>query len=119
MPPQAPLLALPVELCLISAGRYGELASSAHAVAEFALAYQIVDDISDSQRDAAKSALNAVSVLESELELRDAATEALLRAETLLRSCRASAARLPCGIGSGLDALAVKLLQRVAISSAA
>lgn len=57
-----PLLALPLELSLIVAGRDDLVDWAKRAATLFAIAYQMLDDICDAARDAEKGSLNAVNV---------------------------------------------------------
>jgi geranylgeranyl diphosphate synthase, type I len=57
-----PLLALPLELALIVAGREDLVDAAKRAATMFAIAYQILDDLTDVERDVEKGSLNAVGV---------------------------------------------------------
>jgi geranylgeranyl diphosphate synthase type II len=57
-----PLLALPLELALIVAGRKDLVNAAKRAATMFAIAYQILDDLTDVTRDSEKGSMNAVNV---------------------------------------------------------
>lgn len=57
------LLGLPLELALLAAGRREALAGAAEAARQFAVGYQIADDLADSDRDRLQDQLNIVAVL--------------------------------------------------------
>jgi geranylgeranyl diphosphate synthase, type I len=57
-----PLLALPLELALIAADQEPLVNSARRAATLFAIAYQMLDDLADVDRDAENGSLNAVAV---------------------------------------------------------
>lgn len=59
------LLALPLELTLLASDRQANLATAQKAGESFALAYQIIDDIKDVERDQMQGSNNILSVLQA------------------------------------------------------
>lgn len=57
-----PLLALPLELALIAADHEPLVNAARRAATLFAIAYQMLDDLADADRDATNGSLNAVAV---------------------------------------------------------
>ncbi len=100
-----PLIALPMELALITAGYPSVCHIARKAATDFAVAYQIADDLEDERTDAGGNSrpqcLNAVTVL------RDAACDnarsiARRQARCALNRAAASAKKLPKGSGIAL-----------------
>lgn len=60
-----PLFSLPFELPLLAAGKAGALKTARTAAEDFALAYQIADDLTDAGSDAAKGEANLVAILKT------------------------------------------------------
>jgi geranylgeranyl diphosphate synthase type II len=96
----APLLALPLDLALIAAGRAGALCEVERATATFAVAYQMADDLEDVAEDAATGEVNIVTILggasaasPQAAHVREMARERYLAAADL-------AGRLPEGCGA-------------------
>jgi geranylgeranyl pyrophosphate synthase len=103
------LLSLPLELALLGSGRAEWLGNARSAAENFGIAYQIVDDIQDYERDSAndraRPCLNILDVLmrggHSENSIR-VATECAMWHFDL---CARDAASLPHGSGNNLLAL--------------
>ena len=115
----APLLALPIELALVVAGRADDVAAARQAAEAFAVGYQIADDLDDVERDAARdgkaAALNAVHVLALSLPAAEAREQARQVALQRLEQAVALARALPCGAGQQLQALAELLAARLQV----
>jgi geranylgeranyl pyrophosphate synthase len=95
------LLALPLELVMISANEPTALPFAKVAGESFAVAYQIADDMSDLQADLANSRTNIVSILENTGVTRpEALARARLLAEEHLKFATEYAAKLPANSGA-------------------
>lgn len=96
-----PLLALPLELALIAAGLEPLLETAKRAATLFAIAYQMLDDLGDADRDATNDSLNAVAVYAAKgianprRAVRETAVERLAAFEQV-------AAQLPAGLAQSL-----------------
>jgi geranylgeranyl diphosphate synthase, type I len=103
-----PLLALPLELALIAAGREPLLGAASRAATLFAIAYQMLDDLGDADRDAANGSLNAVAVYAAKgiTNPRRAVREA---AVARLEAFEQTAAELPAGLAHSLVARAAPI----------
>lgn len=115
-----PLLGLGMELALIAAGFDREAGLAARAARDFAIAYQIADDIQDQAEDGAlelePGALNAVSVLRAS-GVTNPISIASLKALRALGRARQAALQLPCGSGSSLQACIERLKTRLETSA--
>ena len=115
-----PLLGLGMELALIAAGFEREAKIAASAARNFAIAYQIGDDINDQAEDGAHtknpSALNAISVLRASGVTNPVAI-ASLKALRALGRARQAALQLPCGTGESLLACTNRLKTRLELSA--
>jgi geranylgeranyl pyrophosphate synthase len=106
------LLALPLELVMISAQQPDYLATAKAAGDSFAIAYQIIDDVSDLDSDLAKDHTNIVRVM---MQSRCDRTEAIERARDMARAylkvAIEHAAKLPNQSGLYLTSLCEALAQ--------
>lgn len=100
-----PLLALPLELALIAAGRESLLGAAKRASTLFAIAYQMLDDLSDADRDAANGSLNAVAVYAAK-GITDPRRAVRDTAMARLDAFEQAAAELPAGLAHLLIARA-------------
>jgi geranylgeranyl diphosphate synthase type II len=106
----APLFALPFELALGEAGLREAIPRARCAAWQFALAYQLRDDLDDLGDDAARGEANAVLVLEATGHRRAGAVAIVARAaHTHLAEARAAAAGLPLGAREPLSRLCAAL----------
>jgi len=103
-----PLLGLPVELCLIAAGRADSISTAQQASYEIAIAYQVTDDIQDMDQDREKGALNFTSLLVGSRD--EVIAQAKVYASERARKAKRLAAELPHGSGRGLDLLAQRFV---------
>lgn len=120
------LLSLPLEMVLLAAGQTEGLALARHACENFAVSYQIFDDLQDTLADSAAQAnrtgkpqcLNIVLILK---HLHDhSATDTSRAAEAAaiglglqhLALCDADSGHLPCACGAQLLALSAQLRGR-------
>lgn len=111
------LIALPLELALAASGEIQSMAKACSAAESFAIGYQIVDDLNDTQKDlmrkSARPAINAVAVMQRLYPNSDAYVSAgQLAKEHLHRSVHASLS-LPRHSGWLLHQLAVDLVSRI------
>ena len=115
-----PLLGLGMELALIAAGFERESQVAASAARNFAIAYQIADDIQDQAEDGAHtvkpSALNAISVLRA-TGVTNPVAIASLKALRALGRARQAALQLPCGSGASLLVYIDRLKTRLELSA--
>ena len=107
------LLSLPLELAFIGAGLPAGAAQARQAAADFAIGYQVVDDMNDIERDlqASPPCLNALLVLRATAPPEVAHRQARDLALHHLRLAGEAAAALPHGSGRQLQALAEQLTQ--------
>jgi geranylgeranyl diphosphate synthase type I len=90
------LLALPLELAMISANQHDHVHQARLAGESFAIAYQIIDDLSDVDMDLSKGHNNIIGVLELEGVTRHEAIETATHlAQAQLKSAMQQAASLP------------------------
>ncbi|AQA17080.1 hypothetical protein BST95_01470 [Halioglobus japonicus] len=106
----APLLALPLELSLITAARDDWLMLAREAATNFALAYQISDDIEDQLRDAAQGSPNAVAVLQNVDGVVDPVAMAIRVADEAWAAAACQASALPDGAGETMAEMARRRL---------
>ncbi|MGF1502305.1 MAG: polyprenyl synthetase family protein [Paracoccaceae bacterium] len=106
-----PLLALPLELCLLAARKPVTLPAARRAGLAFGVAYQIADDIADVDEDARAGTVNAVLQLERSRGLsRDAARAVAARIATAhLAEASEAASSLPRNAGLPLTEAAAAL----------
>lgn len=103
------LLSLPLELALTACGK-GEWARDARLGAEaFSVAYQVADDLTDSQCDALRDSLNIVAILEASGDSADVVVRACQFGLRHLDSAIAAAKKLPCDSGAVLLQLSCEL----------
>ena len=107
------LLSLPLELAFIAAGLPAGAAQARQAAADFAIGYQVVDDMNDIERDlqASPPCLNALLVLRASASPEMAHRQARDLALHHLRLAGEAAAALPHGSGRQLQALTEQLTQ--------
>ena len=119
------LLALPLELALLAAGKGSSSVAVARLAGEsFAVAYQIADDIADREADLARGSCNLVGILQREgLDPETAVNEAIRMAQTQLAIARSAADEIPQQGGRLLrqmvEALEVNLIQQASACESA
>ena len=115
-----PLVGLGMELALIAAGFERESRIAASAARDFAVAYQIADDINDQAEDGVNAekpaALNAINVLRASGVTNPVAI-AKLKALRALGRARQAAQQLPCGSGASLLACVDRLKTRLELAA--
>ena len=115
-----PLLGLGLELALIAAGFERESMLASQAARDFAIAYQIADDIADQAQDLADHTrprkLNAANLLR-EAGLSDPVALARLKAVRSLGRAKQTAIQLPCGAGTSLQGCIDRLRTRLELAS--
>ncbi len=110
----APLFALPFELALAEAGLTAAIPRARRAAQQFAVGYQLRDDLDDVAADAAGGEANAVLVLDTDGRQRARARATVARrARTHLDDAAAIARRLPHGAGAPLLRLSAALGQEL------
>ena len=108
------LLALPLELVMISANEPTALPFAKVAGESFAVAYQIADDMSDLQADLANSRTNIVGILENTGVTRpEALSQAKLLAKENLKFATEYAAKLPANSGAYFIKLCEALKEKI------
>lgn len=91
-----PLLSLPIELALRLAGAPDQVSTALRAINNFALGYQMLDDIADADADAVAGEVNAVTIMsvagaaDPERAVRDRALTHLDRAAEIAQSLPAT-----------------------------
>jgi geranylgeranyl pyrophosphate synthase len=104
------LLALPLELVMITSNQLNALPTAKQAGESFAIAYQIADDLNDVEDDLARGTCNIVHVLQlRDLDRSQATHEALDLMQKHLRLAEHYAAQLPAESGAYLLSLCGKL----------
>jgi geranylgeranyl pyrophosphate synthase len=104
------LLALPLELVMITSQQYRALSDATIAGQSFAVAYQIADDLNDLHDDQTRGTCNIISVLEQRhLDKTLATSEAMHLMQTHLLKAERHAALLPAHSGEFLMSLCGKL----------
>jgi geranylgeranyl pyrophosphate synthase len=104
------LLRLPLELALAAAGKSQWLPQARRAAEEFAVGYQIIDDLQDADDDG-PVAMNIVAVLVTHGHGADAAAMAHQLGVRHLKTAAALANQLPDSAGAVLGTLAITLSQ--------
>jgi len=94
-----PLLSLPLELALLSAGHDEALPVAVGAATRFAVAYQISDDLEDVKTDLANGEVNIVGVLSRSRPQADAVRMARALARDHYHAAARTAQALPLGAG--------------------
>lgn len=116
------LLALPIELSLLLSGNAESIPLAKAACENFAVSYQVLDDIQDVAIDAARPAegagagvpgLNLVLILQNTGMQARAIPIAVALAESHLGQCEADAANLPCGAGRTLLAYCARMREKL------
>ena len=104
------LIALPLELVMMTSHQLDALPIATAAGKSFAIAYQIADDLNDVEDDLARGTCNIVSVLQNTHHDRSQATaEALALMQTYLQRAENYAEQLPAHSGDFLISLCEKL----------
>jgi len=109
-----PLLALPLELSLLAAGRQKLVEPARRCATFFAISYQMLDDLVDAERDLANGTLNAVAVYAA-AGASDAREAVRLKAMAHLTAFEHCAEELPSGLAQTLVARAAPI--KVALHS--
>ena len=121
------LLGLPLEMVLLAKGQTEGLALARHACENFAVSYQILDDLQDVLADSASDAnrtdqpqrLNIVLILTRLHDLGETDNDTTAEAAAIdlglrhLALCDASAGHMPCASGRQLLALSAQLRQLI------
>ena len=105
-----PLLALSLELPLISSGRLNEIPTARHAASSLAIAYQILDDIKDSVEDATRGRPNLLNLNLLDRKPEDAIKLTQARAVYLIKSCERDLLLMPTVHSESLQGVIRKLL---------
>ncbi|MDP4837578.1 MAG: polyprenyl synthetase family protein [Burkholderiales bacterium] len=104
------LIALPLELVMMTSHQLDALPIATQAGESFAIAYQIADDLNDVEDDLARGTCNIVGVLQSaHVDRAQASAEALTLMQTHLHLAENYAAQLPAHSGDFLISLCEKL----------
>jgi geranylgeranyl diphosphate synthase type II len=104
------LIALPLELVMITSHQLDALPLATLAGKSFAIAYQIADDLNDVEEDLSRGTCNIVSVLQRTHQDRaQASAEALTLMQKYLHLAENYAAKLPAHSGDFLISLCEKL----------
>jgi geranylgeranyl diphosphate synthase type II len=90
-----PLIQLTLTLPLIAAGYKDNVSLADTALAQFAVAYQILDDLDDWQQDFNKGQLNMVNITATKSTHEQAIYLARSRAQYLLKQCQKSLMKMP------------------------
>lgn len=107
------LLSLPIELALIASQRSESIADARAAAESFAIAYQIVDDLADMDKDANCHSLNIVFVLKAAGERQNSIQVAKTLALQHLQAASNLATKLPNNCGALLIELVGQLKQKL------
>ncbi|AMM25971.1 polyprenyl synthetase family protein [Variovorax sp. PAMC 28711] len=121
------LLSLPTELALVAAGQHRALGQARHAAEQFALGYQIYDDLLDVEDDAARHALesrwqqgdahanacNIVLVLQADMTRADARNVAAQIGLQHLQLAASASAELPFHAGGALHTIAMQFHEKL------
>ncbi len=115
-----PLLALPIVLSLLAAGRPDDCATARRAARAFALGYQIIDDLADAASDG-DGRVNAVAVAAREADENVAAARrhCEMRALRHLDEAVVFSRLLPNGSGAALERFALTLGSEIGVRHAA
>jgi geranylgeranyl pyrophosphate synthase len=104
------LIALPLELVMMTSHQIDALPIATLAGKSFAIAYQIADDLNDVEDDLARGTCNIVSVLQdTHLDRSQATAKALVLMQTYLQLAENYAEQLPAHSGDFLISLCEKL----------
>ncbi|WP_157812662.1 polyprenyl synthetase family protein [Alteromonas sp. MB-3u-76] len=95
-----PLLQLSLALPLIAANYESEVERASEAIRQFAIAYQIADDMNDWRADLANGQLNIVNLLARESDHSQAIELSKTRAQYLLKRCELELKELPANCGA-------------------
>lgn len=112
------LLALPLELPLLASGQRAALARAGDAARDFAIGYQIADDVADAGADRALGQLNIVALLGAAGE-DDPAARAADHAREHFDAAIQAAQTLPQGSGTLLGEQARELRRQVSTATGA
>lgn len=107
------LLSLPIELALMASQRLESIADARAAAESFAIAYQIVDDLADIDKDASCHSLNILFVLKAAGERENPIQVAQSLALHHLQEATNLATKLPHHSGALLIELAEQLKQKL------
>lgn len=104
------LIALPLELVMITSHQFDALPLATLAGKSFAIAYQIADDLNDIEEDLSRGTCNIISVFQSTHQDRtQASAEALALMQKYLHLAENYATQLPAHSGDFLISLCEKL----------
>ena len=112
-----PLIALPIALPLIAAGKDECLVTATKAINCFAIAYQIADDLSDWRSDADNNHMNLVNLLRVNHSTNNALSLAQQRAVYLLKRCTKELSGLPNNCAYGIIHAALDMQRKLESSN--
>ena len=107
------LLSLPIELALMASNHMESIADARAAAESFAIAYQIVDDLADLDKDANCHSLNIIFVLKAAGERQNSIQVAKTLALQHLQAASNLATKLPNNCGALLIELVGQLKQKL------
>ena len=112
-----PLIQLTLTLPLIAAGYEDYVSLADTALAQFAVAYQILDDLDDWQQDLNKGQLNMVNITATKSTREQAIYLARSRAQYLLKQCQKSLIGMPHQCAVSMVEAAKAMQHKVHINS--
>ena len=107
-----PLIQLTLSLPLLLAGYDKHIGAANTALAQFAVAYQILDDLDDWQQDLHRGQLNMVNLVASKSSNKEAIFVARSRAQYLLKQCQKTLALMPRQCAASMIETAVAMQQK-------
>ncbi|GGW51903.1 polyprenyl synthetase family protein [Alishewanella tabrizica] len=107
-----PLIQLTLTLPLLMAGFPQYISSAEQAISQFAIAYQILDDIDDWQQDLHHSQLNLVNLLALNTSHQQALFIACSRAHFLLKQCQSTLSAMPHHSAASIIETATKMIAK-------
>jgi geranylgeranyl diphosphate synthase type I len=110
-----PLIQLTLSLPLLMADMGQHVATANHALQKFAVAYQIVDDLSDWQQDLQQKNLNFINLLASRYDIDEAIYTAQNRAQYLLEQCEKQLKLLPANCAASIIKASQALLAKTRV----
>lgn len=107
-----PLIQLTLSLPLLMSGMGKHVQSAHQALNNFAIAYQIVDDLDDWQQDLHQGQLNLVNLLASRSSIEEAIYIACNRAHYLLKQCEKELNLLPSNCAASVIRASHRLMAK-------
>lgn len=111
-----PLIQLTLSLPLLMADMSQHVKTANHALQNFAIAYQIVDDLDDWQQDLQQKNLNLINLFALRCDIDEAICTAQNRAQYLLEQCEKELALLPANCAASIIKASHALLAKTRIS---